>query len=207
MKYKSNREIMDKNYSSKNLLINFFLNNLINKTGQKLKNINAINLKGLDVGCGEAHLLNFFYKERMLKNLAGIDINSDKLLYARQKVPYYNYVQGDIKQFPFKENAFDFIIASEVIEHVIAPHKVMHEIVRVCKGNGCIIISVPHEPFFSLGNFLRGKYIKYKGRTPSHMNFWNRTEFKSFITEFIAISDEHYVSVFPWLLYAGQLKK
>ncbi|MDZ7830662.1 MAG: class I SAM-dependent methyltransferase [Desulfobacterales bacterium] len=199
--------IVDKNYLNNNLIIKFLLKNFLNKNSKSLKKINAYKLKGLDVGCGEAHLLSFLFKNNVLNKITALDINYEKLIYAKNNYSYFDYIQSDIHNLPFNENSFDYVIANEVLEHIRAPYKAMLEFKRISKKDGWILISVPHEPFFCLGNILRGKYLKNGGKTPSHMNFWRKKEFEEFIDEFVIIKNKYWISVFPWLLYLGKVKK
>ena len=150
--------------------------------------------------------MSFFFQKSVLTKVTAIDISMVKLLYARNNYPFFNFLQGDIHLLPFKNHIFDYIIANEVLEHVEDPFLAMKEFRRVCKKNSLVILSVPYEPFFSIGNLLRGKYMKNKGRTPSHKHFWKKKEFERFINQFVTIKQAYSLSVFPWLLYVGQLK-
>ncbi len=48
-----------------------------------------------------------------------------------------------ISDFPFKENTFDTVICTQVLEHVENPAKVIEEIHKVTKKNGILILSAP----------------------------------------------------------------
>ena len=61
-----------------------------------------------------------------------------------------------------------------------------------------VILSVPWEPWFSVGSFMRGKYLKTWGRHPEHVNFWNKREFTRLISQhFQVVKATH---SFPWLI-------
>jgi len=44
---------------------------------------------------------------------------------------------------PFKDNVFDTVICTQVIEHVPRPWLVVHEIYRVLKEGGHLLLSTP----------------------------------------------------------------
>ncbi len=84
----------------------------------------------LDVGAGEGH-----FKE-LYKNLqyTGIDF------YPYEDVS----VVSDITQrFPFRADAFDCLVLSNVLEHIQEPERMLHECYRVLRPEGKIIILVP----------------------------------------------------------------
>jgi SAM-dependent methyltransferase len=50
---------------------------------------------------------------------------------------------GDGTRLPFADNAFDRIMASEVLEHVPDDHAAFHELARVLRPGGTLAITVP----------------------------------------------------------------
>lgn len=74
--------------------------------------------------------------------------------------------QASITELPFKEDHFDLVCAFDVVEHVEAHHKAVEEMLRVCKPEGNICITVP--AFNSLwGNHdvINGHYRRYTKKT------------------------------------------
>ena len=67
----------------------------------------------------------------------------------------------DVGTTPFKDNEFDVIIFTEVLEHIFAPPKnILIELKRILKGTGLLILSVPN--IATLSNRLKllfGKQI------------------------------------------------
>jgi len=139
--------------------------------------------------------------------MAAIEIDAKWIKYAKTYHPVCSYFMSDVYKLNFKANSFDYIIATEILEHLTDPVSAIKEIRRVSKINADIIISVPFEPFFHWCNLLRGKHLKRLGRTPEHVNFWSRGEIKTLLSEFIQIEEEYYLSTFPWLLFHGRFKQ
>jgi SAM-dependent methyltransferase len=89
----------------------------------------------LDIGCGSSRLL------KSSLNLIGLDILIRKLRYAR----HYGrpLVNGTIFALPFPDQLFDCVICSEVIEHVPGDLKPFHEMKRVLKPGGTLVLGTP----------------------------------------------------------------
>jgi len=57
--------------------------------------------------------------------------------------PYDGIIKMDIKDIPYKEDTFDYVIANHVLEHINDLDKAMLELKRVLKKDGKLIISFP----------------------------------------------------------------
>lgn len=195
-------------YRSSNPFIRFlasgFLNGII-----ELSDIINIDFKGglgLDIGCADGDLLFNLSKSVKMNNLVAIDMDHQKILSSTGINKDISHCVSDAVHLPFSDGTFDYVMAMEVLEHIPEPEKAMAEILRVAKKNVRMIVSVPNEPFFHLGNVARGKYLDRFGKTPSHVNFWTRSGFESFLGNYLYIYDSRYLSSFPWQIYAGYLK-
>lgn len=196
----------DKNYDTGNIVIRWLLNRFLRELKSLIKKVHSFSFLGLNIGCGEGDMISYLYHENALGAMVAVDLKREKLAYAKKYHPFCEYLQADVNKLNFKSDAFDYIIATEIIEHLPDPANAMKEISRVAKDKSYFIISVPYEPFFHWGNLLRGKYWNRRGRTPAHLHFWNRREFRAFLSEFVEIEKECRLSTFPWLLYLGRFK-
>lgn len=113
----------------------------------------------LDVGCGSSRILSG------LENGLGVDIQMAKLRYARRHGK--PLVNASIYDLPFKDNAFDCVVCSEVIEHLLAGERPFFEMSRVLQPGGRLIIGTPDyasiwwrviERLYAL--FARGGYAE-----------------------------------------------
>jgi len=114
-----------------------------------LKNIQKVKskkIKILDVGCGDGVLL-FLLKEQLPVDkqisLYGIDADKKAVQTAGKKIPSANFKIGNVLNLKFKNNNFDIVISSDVIEHLQNQNKMLSEIYRVVKKDGKIIIGTP----------------------------------------------------------------
>jgi len=99
----------------------------------------------LDAGCGEGFGANTL--SNFAKKVIAIDANKKAIAHAKKKysVPNLIFKSADVTNLPFKENTFDFIISSQVIEHIKNEKKYLSELKRVLKKTGTLIISTPNR--------------------------------------------------------------
>ena len=199
-------EIRLTNYISRNPIIKLLMNNFMQRIGRFLKDIDAHHASGLDAGCGEGHLLAYLYEQKLVGEMVAVDLDQRKLDYASRHYPYCQYVRGNIQQLELDDNLFDFVMSTEVFEHLPDPARALQELRRVAKPGAHLIISVPFEPFFHWGNILRGKYWYRGGRTPDHLHFWHRHEFRAFLAPHVHITSSYCISTFPWLVHLGRFR-
>lgn len=109
------------------LLIKSFLKT-INKFAQ-LVNHGYIDPIILDLGCGQKPFQSLFPRGKFIG--VDFDLNSDAEVIA------------DNHRLPFKDNSFDAIIASEVLEHSADEYQFIKEMRRVAKKNALVYISLP----------------------------------------------------------------
>lgn len=99
----------------------------------------------LDLGCGEGYLLSLIPNAQ---DVVGLDISNRALGKAKDYLkshPQINLLCGDGQILCFKDNSFDIVICSEMIEHVPDPKLVIKEIHRILKPNGILVVSIPDE--------------------------------------------------------------
>jgi ubiquinone/menaquinone biosynthesis C-methylase UbiE len=132
----------------------------------------------LDVGSGEGVVLGLINESHDVR-LLGMDLDPKRIQVAQQLTPSESFFVGDAQVLPFEDNSFDIIIMLEVLEHVGNPHLALNEAYRVTRNY--LLASVPHEPWWRLGNLVRLKYLRTFGNTPEHIHHWTLSGFQSLI--------------------------
>lgn len=93
-----------------------------------------------DVGCGTGVLLSRIMEARPeLTRMTGVDFVVDDAA----ALPGIDYVAAKIEALPFEDGAFDTVICTHVIEHVLEYRQAIAELRRIAKKR--VIIIVPRE--------------------------------------------------------------
>lgn len=132
---------------------------------RRLGNLNGCRI--LDIGCGTGrHLSEALQFENT--HVFGADIRQNDLAEAKKRIAYleelglckgtYQLLSADIIRLPFKDNFFDLVICSEVLEHIPDHHKALAELIRVLKPGKTMVISVPRYVPEKICWFLSQEY-------------------------------------------------
>lgn len=102
----------------------------------------------LDCGCGDGLFL-VALSEISNCQLYGLDIDRTNLRLAKKYLEgkSVKLVYGDVVKMPFKDEFFDKIYCSEVLEHVAEDKKAVLEMKRVLKKEGTLIVTVPNHNY------------------------------------------------------------
>jgi len=73
----------------------------------------------------------------------GLDLNPLLLQKAKSRLPASLLVVGDATSMPFRRNIFDFILCSDVLEHIPEDRKTLKEIYSVLSKGGMGAFTVP----------------------------------------------------------------
>lgn len=113
----------------------------------------------LDIGCGNGFLL--WNLRNKFDNLYGLELSSSMVKEAKknlhdQKAEIY---LANTEHLPFKDEFFDCIVLTDVIEHIADVWQVFQEIVRVLRYGGQLITTTPNVAYFKRRiTLLRGHF-------------------------------------------------
>jgi len=107
----------------------------------------------LDIGCGSGRHVCESYRMKEAV-VVGADRNVEDLKEARGRLMFHDQLgehgggrwgisAADILALPFRDDFFDLVICSEVLEHIPDDRAAMDEIVRVLKPGKNLVVSVP----------------------------------------------------------------
>lgn len=95
----------------------------------------------LDVGCGCGV---FTYELGKKSKCVGIDWDiNDNLIYLNSTIKSIHFIKSDVHKIPFKNEVFDKVLLSSVIQLVNDEETLIKECYRVLKPGGIIVLSVP----------------------------------------------------------------
>ncbi len=138
----------------------------INKSfAQELKKLKTKDksIKMLDVGCNDGWLiyrLKTDFDKKYNLEFTGIDLSETNIDFAKKRKEYFGwkgceFIVMDANQLNFKDEEFDIVICTEVIEYIIDPLLGLKVIYRVLKKDGLAIITTPNKNGGILAKLLR----------------------------------------------------
>ena len=152
----------------------------------------------LEVGCGEGRQLTAIGSRFPDADLIGLDLPDVELMEAWDGVESA-MVQGSALTLPFATDQFDLVLCIEVLEHLPDPEQALREIARV--ASGAVVLSVPWEPVWRIGNMARGRYLAAFGNTPGHIQHWGRRGFVNLVRRHLRV--ETVARPVPWTMIRG----
>ncbi|MBU1075143.1 class I SAM-dependent methyltransferase [Patescibacteria group bacterium] len=124
--------------------------------------------KILEIGCGYGYLT--YALNKIGHNAIGIDISNEAIQYAKSNFGD-NYYLTSYDDFKTNEN-FDFIIATEFIEHIVNPIEFIHICIRLLNKKGKIILTTPNK------DYLPKKTVWFTEQPPVHTIWFTKNSIK-----------------------------
>jgi len=76
-------------------------------------------------------------------SIINIEVSEGMIKQAKKKYSAETFLQSSLHTIPCKDDAFDFVLSLETLEHVPDPLLFLFEIKRVLKVNGMLVMSLP----------------------------------------------------------------
>ncbi len=184
-------------YRSRNPVVRHLVGRFLDRVGAAVEAVRPHRV--LEVGCGEGIVLDYLGRRTTGTRFEGLELDAAALEEARARCPDTSFARGDVCELPFRSGAFDLVVCLEVLEHLPDPGRALREVRRVSR-QGCLL-SVPHEPFFRLGNALRGKNLARLGNPSDHLQHWGARDFAAFCAQHLTVRS--CTRAFPWLIVYG----
>lgn len=164
-------------------------------------------LKAIELGCGEGFSTKRF-RDMLPSNieLSASEYVAELVPKAQQLNPDVKVIQESVYELTHKDGTFDIIFFPEVLEHLDFPDKALHEIKRVLKNDGVLILGVPNEPLWRALNMMRGKYLKDFGNTIGHLNHWSPWGLTKFIESHFGVVKIR-KNPLPWTVVLAEKKR
>ena len=121
--------------------------------------------KLIDLGCGNGWLLERIKNEKKDMELVGLDISTSAIMQLKE----FWGIDGFVSTLPeiphpILSNYFDYVVMSEIVEHVVDTKGLMNNAYRVCKPGGYLIVLVPADH--------SKKYKKFVAEMDSEHEHW-----------------------------------
>lgn len=118
---------------------------------EQIKLMKLDNYVILDIACGRGGLSNYLaLNNQSIQKIEAADYSHSAVAISKNKYPSnkIEWSQQDIMAIKFPDCYFDLIISCETIEHVDSPRKALHELYRVLKPGGTLLLTCPN--YFNL---------------------------------------------------------
>jgi len=131
-----------------------------------IKHLKALaNVSGniIDCGCGNGAIIDYMWRKNT--NFTGVDISELGIKIAKKRLAGkdVNLKVMDLENLKFKDNSFDLVFSTYVLEHLDNPEKVIKEMVRVTKKDGNIVFIAPN--FGSPLNYSLSSQLENSSKT------------------------------------------
>lgn len=185
---------------TRNPVVQYLMRRLFDAVRGCLSPLGAKHL--LDAGCGEGHALTWL-ADALPPRVTGFDQNPQAVAWCQSLHPAGDFSVQTIYELPYAKDAFDVVLCMEVLEHLKHPARALAELARVSSSH--LIITVPNEPWFQLGNFARGKYLSSWGNHPEHIQHWGVRSFPKFLQDRGLLHQVQVQAAGPWLVASAQV--
>jgi len=181
--------IRQEKYADKNPVVAFVIGRFFVRMREVLAELDPHSL--LDAGCGEGEMLRRGVLPPAVQPVC-LDLRPASLAQAAA----HARVCASVLSLPFADRSFDAVTCLEVLEHLDDPAAAVRELARVSRQ--AFVVSVPFEPWFRVGNVLRGKHLGGLGNHPEHVQHWNLRTFRAFLSG--SAAEVRIVEAFPWII-------
>mgnify|MGYP001616153100 CR=1 FL=1 len=150
----------------------------------------------LDIGCWDGKKV--LELSQLSKNVYGIDINTKRFESANEKIREKLFFGDVTKKIPFNIK-FDWIILSEVLEHVSDDSKTLSNISNSLKNHGKLILTTPKSiKFFEFWDpaWVRWKFL----RGQRHYHYTKEELFQKLKENKFEIKDYYITGNWGWVL-------
>lgn len=142
----------------------------------------------VDVGCGLGFSCRYMPENYSYKGIEFSETTLSSAKNTHSNVKNTEFIQGGFPTLPLESEVADFVICTEVIEHIEDDDRAIEELFRILKPGGFLWITVPSTYYWSDYYRLIGHYRHYTGdkftkslvehglkinkRIPQYNDFW-----------------------------------
>jgi len=141
---------------------------------------------GLDLGCGDGHLMAIILGHVGERDLVGLDIDPQETSLASERNIYGEVITATADGLPFSASQFDFVFSNSVLEHILNIEGVLSEVARILKPGGRFLFTVPGADFHRclrgpriFGN--RERYLRETDARCFHLRYWDASQWTEYL--------------------------
>jgi ubiquinone/menaquinone biosynthesis C-methylase UbiE len=138
----------------------------------------------VDFGCGDGKAINEMSVINPSARYIGLDVSDiavSEASISNPKGEFHKIVDGE--KVPLGDSSVDFVICSEVIEHVYDVENTLSEICRILKLGGRLLITTPYHGFIKNLLIVFFNFDNHFNPTGPHIRFFSKKSFLFCITK------------------------
>lgn len=149
-----------------------------------LEDLAEVKGRVLDVGCGGGGFAKAIKHYRPDLEVYGVDINKEAIKRAKKDDEGVNFKAESVDRLAFKDEFFDAVVVTDVLEHLEEPTEALRQINRVLKPKGVFCAFVPLErSLFSIHFWLHKLGWDAKKRLAGHIQNYSKKDLGTLLKE------------------------
>jgi uncharacterized protein (TIRG00374 family) len=130
----------------------------------------------IDIGCGSGVQIKEFAKQGYSLAI-GMDVNLNAIRFARERsISNTEFILADAQYLPIKSCIADKVICAEIIEHLKNPEHLVHEITRILKSGGAVVITTPNDKsIWGIYELLWDIFGRGRNYGETHLRFFSQS--------------------------------
>lgn len=138
----------------------------------------------VDIGCGDGRIIFALYEKEFLKNfgeIVGVDISEIRIERLTRQMPFVKGIVSDaLNVIELPDCTFDFVVCSQLIEHVKDDDMLIFEIRRLLRRGGLAYISSIIKKWYGFYFYFKNGSFRLD---PTHVREYSaQREFVSLFT-------------------------
>jgi ubiquinone/menaquinone biosynthesis C-methylase UbiE len=165
----------------------------------------------LEIGCGHGKMIYSLYLKNPNIEYTGCDVDEEAIRSCREKFLFAKFYRQEAENIQ-QNNTFDYVLVSDVLEHVRDFKKVIRNAHLALKeGGACIFVTVTEN---DLGIYKLLRFFKpdWSVRTRGHINYFTKKQIFEEIGQYFTIVKREYMyhffgSFFDAVLFFATLNR
>lgn len=154
----------------------------------------------VDFGCGAGHLIEEMHRVNPGAHFIGVDVSREALSRAKTRCPYAGFHLENDGTVPLVADSVNFVLSSEVIEHVYDTENMVAEIARILRPGGRFLLTTPYHGFFKNLAIVLFGFDRHFNPIGPHVRFFSKQTLTALLERHSlkVVGYDYYGRVYPF---------